>query len=58
MSKKNNFTRLKKKPLITIAITCFNAEKTLERGQIIGFVIVMGLMVIIFGNDIWNLIKG
>lgn len=34
------------------------SEKTLERGQIIGFVIVMGLMVIIFGNDIWNLIKG
>ncbi len=33
------------------------SEKTLERGQIIGFVIVMGLMVIIFGNDIWNLIK-
>ncbi|TVZ21380.1 regulator of sigma E protease [Dokdonia sp. Hel_I_63] len=34
------------------------SEKTLERGQIIGFVIVMGLMVVIFGNDIWNLIKG
>lgn len=33
------------------------SEKTLERGQIIGFVIVMGLMVVIFGNDIWNLIK-
>ena len=34
------------------------SEKTLERGQIIGFVIVMGLMVVVFGNDIWNLIKG
>ena len=34
------------------------SEKTLERGQIVGFVIVMGLMVVIFGNDIWNLIKG
>lgn len=33
------------------------SEKTLERGQIIGFVIVMGLMVVIFGNDIWNLFK-
>ncbi len=34
------------------------SEKTLERGQIVGFVIVMGLMVVVFGNDIWNLIKG
>lgn len=33
------------------------SEKTLERGQIVGFVIVMGLMVVIFGNDIWNVIK-
>ncbi|WP_299674110.1 RIP metalloprotease RseP [uncultured Dokdonia sp.] len=33
------------------------SEKTLEVGQIIGFVIVMGLMVVIFGNDIWNLFK-
>ncbi|WP_282132270.1 RIP metalloprotease RseP [Cellulophaga baltica] len=33
------------------------SEKTLERGQIIGFVIIMGLMVVIFGNDIWNIIK-
>tara|TARA_R110002051_G_scaffold117009_4_gene190631 strand:- start:52 stop:1368 length:1317 start_codon:yes stop_codon:yes gene_type:complete len=34
------------------------SEKVLERGQIIGFVIIMGLMAVIFGNDIWNLIKG
>ncbi|MFT5891348.1 MAG: regulator of sigma E protease [Dokdonia sp.] len=33
------------------------SEKTLERGQIIGFIIVMGLMLVIFGNDIWNVIK-
>ncbi len=33
------------------------SEKVLERGQIVGFVIVMGLMAIIFGNDIWNIIK-
>ena len=33
------------------------SEKTLERGQVVGFVIVMGLMVVIFGNDIWNVIK-
>lgn len=33
------------------------SEKVLETGQIIGFVFLMGLMVIIFGNDIWNLIK-
>ncbi len=33
------------------------SEKVLEKGQIIGFVILMGLMVVIFGNDIWNIIK-
>lgn len=33
------------------------SEKVLERGQIIGFVIIMGLMAVVFGNDIWNLIK-
>lgn len=33
------------------------SEKVLERGQIVGFVIVMGLMVVVFGNDIWNIIK-
>ena len=33
------------------------SEKVLERGQIIGFVILMGLMLVIFGNDIWNIIK-
>ncbi len=33
------------------------SEKVLERGQIVGFVIVMGLMAVVFGNDIWNLIK-
>ncbi len=33
------------------------SEKVLERGQIVGFIIVMGLMIVIFGNDIWNLIK-
>lgn len=33
------------------------SEKVLERGQIIGFVILMSLMAVIFGNDIWNLIK-
>ncbi|MEP3208194.1 MAG: RIP metalloprotease RseP [Maribacter sp.] len=33
------------------------SEKTLERGQIVGFIIVMGLMAVIFGNDIWNIIK-
>ena len=33
------------------------SEKTLERGQIVGFVIVMGLMAVVFGNDIWNVIK-
>lgn len=33
------------------------SEKALERGQIVGFIIVMGLMVVIFGNDIWNIVK-
>lgn len=33
------------------------SEKVLETGQIIGFVILMGLMLLIFGNDIWNIIK-
>ncbi|WP_430907218.1 RIP metalloprotease RseP [Maribacter sp. 2-571] len=33
------------------------SEKVLERGQIIGFVIVVGLMAVIFGNDIWNIVK-
>jgi len=33
------------------------SEKVLERGQIVGFVILMGLMIVIFGNDIWNIIK-
>jgi len=33
------------------------SEKVLERGQIVGFVILMGLMLVIFGNDIWNIIK-
>jgi regulator of sigma E protease len=33
------------------------SEKVLETGQIIGFVILMGLMALIFGNDIWNIIK-
>ncbi len=33
------------------------SEKVLETGQIIGFVILAGLMLLIFGNDIWNLIK-
>jgi len=33
------------------------SEKVLERGQIVGFVILMSLMAIIFGNDIWNIIK-
>lgn len=33
------------------------SEKTLERGQIVGFIIVMGLMAVVFGNDIWNIIK-
>ena len=33
------------------------SEKVLERGQIVGFVILMSLMLVIFGNDIWNIIK-
>jgi regulator of sigma E protease len=33
------------------------SEKVLETGQIIGFVILMGLMAVVFGNDIWNIIK-
>lgn len=33
------------------------SEKILERGQIVGFIIVMGLMAVVFGNDIWNIIK-
>jgi regulator of sigma E protease len=33
------------------------SEKVLETGQIIGFVILVGLMAVVFGNDIWNIIK-
>ena len=33
------------------------SQRVLEIGQIIGFVIVMGLMAIVFGNDILNLFK-
>ncbi len=33
------------------------SQKVLETGQIIGFVLIMGLMAVIFGNDIWNIIK-
>ncbi len=33
------------------------SEKVLETGQIIGFVFLVGLMAVIFGNDIWNIIK-
>lgn len=33
------------------------SQRVLEIGQIIGFVLVMGLMLVIFGNDIWNLFK-
>lgn len=33
------------------------SDKILERGQIVGFIIVMGLMAVVFGNDIWNIIK-
>ena len=33
------------------------SQKVLERGQIVGFVLLMGLMAVIFGNDIWNIIK-
>lgn len=31
------------------------SQRVLEIGQIAGFVLVMGLMLVIFGNDIWNL---
>ena len=31
------------------------SQRVLESGQIIGFFLVMGLMLVIFGNDIWNL---
>ena len=33
------------------------SQKVLENGQIVGFFILMGLMAVIFGNDIWNIIK-
>ncbi|PRX57167.1 RIP metalloprotease RseP [Flagellimonas meridianipacifica] len=33
------------------------SQKVLERGQIVGFILLMGLMAVIFGNDIWNIIK-
>lgn len=33
------------------------SQKTLERGQLIGFVFILLLMVVVFGNDIWNLFK-
>lgn len=33
-------------------------EKTLEIAQTIGVVILLSLMVLVFGNDIWHLIKG
>ena len=33
------------------------SEKVLETGQMIGFFILMGLMLVIFGNDIWNIVK-
>lgn len=33
------------------------SQKVLERGQVVGFLILMGLMIIIFGNDIWNIVK-
>ncbi len=33
------------------------SEKVLERGQIVGFVLLMGLMLVVFGNDIWNIVK-
>lgn len=33
------------------------SQKVLENGQIVGFVILMGLMAVIFGNDIWNIVK-
>jgi regulator of sigma E protease len=34
------------------------SQKVMEIGQVVGFVIIMSLMIVIFGNDIWNLIKG
>ncbi|MFV0304448.1 MAG: RIP metalloprotease RseP [Moheibacter sp.] len=34
------------------------SEKTMEIAQITGFVIIMSLMALVFGNDIWHLIKG
>jgi regulator of sigma E protease len=34
------------------------SERTMEIAQITGFVIIMTLMVLVFGNDIWHLIKG
>jgi len=33
------------------------SQKVLESGQIVGFIILMGLMAVVFGNDIWNIIK-
>jgi regulator of sigma E protease len=33
-------------------------EKTLEVAQTVGVVILLSLMVLVFGNDIWHLIKG
>ena len=33
-------------------------EKTLEIAQTIGVVILLGLMALVFGNDIWHLIQG
>ena len=33
------------------------SEKVLEIGQIIGFVFLAGVMLLVFGNDIWNVIK-
>ena len=33
-------------------------EKVLEIAQIIGFVIVMGIMLLVFGSDIYHLIFG
>ena len=33
------------------------SQKVLETGQIIGFVFLLALMAVIFGNDIWNIVK-
>ncbi len=33
------------------------SQKVLEKGQIVGFILLMGLMLLVFGNDIWNIIK-